>query len=65
MTTARPSAAVRTTGQATESHDRRIKLEDVLAFQARRARRAEGRYRIADIAAAADLPYLRISSNPA
>jgi excisionase family DNA binding protein len=41
-----------------ESRHRRIKLEDVLAFQARRSRRAEGRRRIADIAATADLPYL-------
>jgi excisionase family DNA binding protein len=41
-----------------DSRHRRIKLEDVLAFQARRQRRAEGRRRIADIAATADLPYL-------
>jgi excisionase family DNA binding protein len=41
-----------------ESRHRRIKLEDVLAFQARRERRSEGRRRIADIAATADLPYL-------
>ena len=41
-----------------ESRHRRIKLEDVLAFQARRERRAEGRRRIADIAGTADLPYL-------
>lgn len=41
-----------------ESRHRRIKLADVLAFQARRERRAEGRRRIADIAATADLPYL-------
>jgi excisionase family DNA binding protein len=41
-----------------ESRHRRIKLEDVLAFQDRRERRAEGRSRIADIAASADLPYL-------
>jgi excisionase family DNA binding protein len=41
-----------------ESRHRRVKLEDVLAFQARRERRAEGRRRIADIAATADLPYL-------
>ena len=41
-----------------DSRHRRIKLEDVLAFQARRERRAEGRRRIADIAATADLPYL-------
>ena len=41
-----------------ESRHRRIKLEDVLAFQDRRERRAEGRRRIADIAATADLPYL-------
>jgi excisionase family DNA binding protein len=40
------------------SRHRRITLEDVLAFQARRERRAEGRRRIADIAATADLPYL-------
>jgi excisionase family DNA binding protein len=41
-----------------ESRHRRIKLEDVLAFQDRRERRSEGRRRIADIAASADLPYL-------
>jgi excisionase family DNA binding protein len=41
-----------------ESRHRRIKLEDVLAFQDRRERRSEGRRRIADIAGAADLPYL-------
>jgi len=40
------------------SRHRRIRLEDVLAFQARRERRAEGRRRIADIAATASLPYL-------
>ena len=43
-----------------ESRHRRIRLEDVLAFQDRRERRAEGRRRIADIAASADLPYLRL-----
>ena len=41
-----------------ESRHRRIRLEDVLAFQDRRERRSEGRRRIADIAASADLPYL-------
>jgi excisionase family DNA binding protein len=41
-----------------ESRHRRIKLEDVLTFQDRRERRSEGRSRIADIAATADLPYL-------
>jgi excisionase family DNA binding protein len=41
-----------------DSRHRRIRLEDVLAFQARRERRAEGRRRIADVAATADLPYL-------
>jgi excisionase family DNA binding protein len=41
-----------------ESRHRRIRLEDVLAFQNRRERRSEGRSRIADIAATADLPYL-------
>src|SRR6202034_1644039 len=41
-----------------ESRHRRIKLGDVLAFQVRRERRSEGRSRIADIAASADLPYL-------
>jgi excisionase family DNA binding protein len=41
-----------------ESRHRRIKLGDVLAFQDRRERRLEGRSRIADIAATADLPYL-------
>lgn len=41
-----------------ESRHRRIRLEDVLEFQARRESRAEGRRRIADIAATADLPYL-------
>ena len=40
------------------SRHRRIKLGDVLAFQDRRERRSEGRSRIADIAATADLPYL-------
>ncbi len=42
-----------------DSRHRRIRLEDVLAFQARREQRAEGR-RIADIAATADLPYLSL-----
>jgi excisionase family DNA binding protein len=42
-----------------DSRHRRIKLEDVLAFQDRRERRSEGRRRIVDIAASADLPYLR------
>jgi len=41
-----------------DSRHRRIKLEDVLAFQDRRERRSEGRRRIADIAATADLSYL-------
>jgi excisionase family DNA binding protein len=41
-----------------ESRHRRIRLEDVLEFQTRRERRAEGRRRIADVAATADLPYL-------
>jgi excisionase family DNA binding protein len=41
-----------------ESRHRRIKLEDVLAFQDRRQRRSEGRRRIADIAETADRPYL-------
>jgi len=41
-----------------DSRHRRVRLEDVLAFQARRERRAEGRRRIADIVATADLPYL-------
>jgi excisionase family DNA binding protein len=41
-----------------ESRHRRVRLEDVLAFQARREHRAEGRHRIADIAATAGLPYL-------
>jgi excisionase family DNA binding protein len=40
------------------SRHRRVKLEDVLAFQGRRERRSEGRSSIADIAAAADLPHL-------
>ena len=40
------------------SRHRRIRLEDVLTFQARRERRAEGRRRIADIADTAGLPYL-------
>lgn len=39
------------------SRHRRVKLSDVLAFQARRERRAEGRRRIADIVGSADLPY--------
>jgi excisionase family DNA binding protein len=47
-----------------ESRHRRIRLEDVLAFQDRRERRSEGRRRIADIAAAADLPYLCLLSWP-
>lgn len=33
-----------------DSRHRRVRLEDVLAFQTRRERRAEGRRRIADIA---------------
>jgi excisionase family DNA binding protein len=41
-----------------DSRHRRVRLEDVLTFQARRERRAEGRRRIADIAATAGLPYL-------
>jgi excisionase family DNA binding protein len=41
-----------------ESRHRRIRLEDVLEFQTRRERRAEGQRRIADVAATADLPYL-------
>lgn len=40
-----------------DSSHRRVKLSDVLAFQDRRERRAEGRRRIADIAATAGLPY--------
>jgi excisionase family DNA binding protein len=43
-----------------ESRHRRIKLEDVLAFKDRRERRTEGRRRIADITAAAGLPYLSL-----
>lgn len=39
------------------SRHRRVRLSDVLAFQARRERRAEGRRRIADIITSADLPY--------
>jgi excisionase family DNA binding protein len=42
------------------SRHRRIRLEDVLTFQARREERAEGRRRIADIATTADLPYLSL-----
>jgi excisionase family DNA binding protein len=41
-----------------DTRHRRIRLEDVLAFQDRRERRSEGRRRIADIATTADLPYL-------
>jgi excisionase family DNA binding protein len=41
-----------------DSTHRRIRLEDVLAFQALRECRAEGRRMIADIAATAALPYL-------
>lgn len=41
-----------------DSRHRRIKLEDVLAFQARRERRAEGRRRITDIAADLDVAEL-------
>src|SRR6185437_14861264 len=44
------------------SRHRRIRLEDVLTFQARRERRAEGRRRIADIADTAGLPYLCLPS---
>lgn len=44
------------------SRHRRIRLEDVLVFRARRERRAEGRRRIADIAATAELPYLCLRS---
>lgn len=40
-----------------ESSHRRVKMSDVLAFQTRRERRAEGRRRIADIATTAELPY--------
>jgi excisionase family DNA binding protein len=40
-----------------ESRHRRIRLEDVLAFQVRRESRAEGQRRIADVAGTADLPY--------
>lgn len=43
-----------------DSRHRRVRLEDVLAFQARRERRAEGRRRIADIADTAGLPYLSL-----
>lgn len=39
------------------SRHRRVKMSDVLAFQRRRELRAEGRRRIADIAATAGLPY--------
>lgn len=45
-----------------DSRHRRVRLEDVLAFQARRERRAEGRRRIADIADTAGLPYLCLRS---
>jgi excisionase family DNA binding protein len=45
-----------------ESRHRRVRLEDVLSFQDRRVRRVEGRRRIADIAATAGLPYLRLLS---
>lgn len=45
-----------------DSRHRRIRLEDVLAFQSRRERRAEGRRRIADIADAAGLPYSSLLS---
>lgn len=44
------------------SRHRRVKLEDVLAFQERRERRAEGRRRISDIADTAGLPYLCLRS---
>lgn len=44
------------------SNHRRVRLEDVLAFQTRRERRAEGRRRIADIANTAGLPYLCLPS---
>jgi hypothetical protein len=39
------------------SSRRQIHPSDVLAFQSQRERRAEGRCRIADIAASAELPY--------
>jgi excisionase family DNA binding protein len=39
------------------SRHRRVRLADVLTFQARRERRREGREAIADAVAAADLPY--------
>lgn len=45
------------------SRHRRVKLEDVLAFQERRQRRAEGRRRISDIADTASLPYLCLRSD--
>jgi excisionase family DNA binding protein len=45
-----------------DSRHRRVRLEDVLAFQTRRERRAEGRRRIADIADTAGLPYLCLRS---
>jgi len=44
-----------------ESSHRRVRLADVLAFQARRERRAEGTRRLVDIAASAGLPYLRLT----
>lgn len=43
-----------------ESSHRRVRLADVLAFQARRERRAEGTRRLVDIADAAGLPYLEL-----
>jgi excisionase family DNA binding protein len=45
-----------------ESSHRRVKLADVLAFQAKRDRRAEGTRRMVDIATSAGLPYLRLGS---
>jgi excisionase family DNA binding protein len=39
------------------SRHRKVRLTDVLAFQARRDRRSEGRSTIAEAVADADLPY--------
>jgi excisionase family DNA binding protein len=47
-----------------ESSHRRVRLADVLAFQARRERRAEGTRRLVDIATSAGLPYLRLALWP-
>jgi excisionase family DNA binding protein len=43
-----------------ESSHRRVRLADVLAFQAQRERRAEATRSLVDIATTAGLPYLQL-----